>query len=723
MKRESKNPRTLRSKKLRAALLVDAKFNCKVCGCELEDGWHGDHIIPYSITGLTNVHDMQALCPACNLSKGDRMSDWGLENIDDISHRNGHLEVMRKFNDWMRKGCPNGTFSIYMCCRYGKSDTIRNLSLLAIKERIASASLVVHPGTTLSKQFLDSARLKQWRKRWLPAGPRLASVATLSDFAVRSMCNDEWIGSIHAQALAQSNQMILAMQWVERCKSMGCPPIVFFDESHQFSGDNSWGEIARKFHGAGCPVVVLTATPFRNDKDDVFGFIKKPIDTTKSRQVTYIQPSSIEGKLEKHTSVRDEQEFVIEADCEIPFSQGWQESCIAKCTFDLIDWHMEGWGEGREGDKRMLSELPQKDARQILPSLYRDANAIKEAASRAIRHMKAFREGSVKDATIVWYGMNDEASRGVGSENQKLIRQAILDDDSSMSVAIATQNQDECSDEKSDSTILKFVDPLKKHYDALVLKQMGAAGLDSDRICVVVLWNTIRSLGQMIQMAMRGGNAGAKNHFVIVALADSMTKEKLQSFIEGEGGKYVDAIETDHKMELIDESEKVQSGYVAVEVAEAGMSDSDGDVASYEDCRLALTVLKTWPHIILHKTIPKIAEDARKLGITSQQIGDDVVFQDSGKEIEKLACNLNEYVQKIGRKRFRNRHGRAGLKSDSKEFGEIYREVSQDIKKKSGCFDSWNQKKKDRSLKISDYLKWTQAADVLFEEECRAAYA
>jgi hypothetical protein len=723
----AKEPRSLRSKKLRAALLIYANGKCQICGCDLGKDWHADHIIPWCVTKRTNVHEMQALCPNCNLKKGSTMAGWLLENIDDTAHRPGHVNVNKAYVEWIKAGCPSGCFSIYMCCRYGKSDTIRNLAILSLQHRIASAALVVHPGTTLAKQFLDAQRLKGWRQRWLPAGPNLASVATLTDFAVQSMCNGEWIGSIHAQALAQSHQMELALQWVEKCKAKtGLSPVVFFDESHQFSKDNCWGDIARKFHNAKCPVVVLTATPFRNDKDDVFGFQKKAVDGSfVSKDIIYIQPSTVEGKVEKHTVSRDEQEFLISANCEIPFAQGWAERCIAKCTFDLIDWNMEGWGEGCQGEKRMLSELSQKEARQELPALYRDRNAIREAATRAIRHMKSFREGSVHDATIVWYGMNDESSSGVGSENQKAIKDALLEVDGNLKVAIATQTQDNESDEKSDQTILKFVDTTKKHYDALVLKQMGAAGLDSDRICVVVLWNTVRSLGQMIQMAMRGGNAGVKNHFVIVALADSMTKNRLQSFVDGEGGKYIESIETDHKMELIDKPDKKESGYIPVSVADAGMSDSDGEVASFEDVKLACAVIKVWPDIILRRTIPKIASQARKLGMSSMDFNDDIVFQDTGIDIPQLADNLNERVKQIGKLRFRNEHGRKGdgSPSDNAEHGKLYAEVSRDIKKRAGVFTSWDQKKKDRSLDRNDYMKWTRAADSIFEESRSAIHS
>lgn len=62
--------RTLRSKKLRAALWIKACGKCQACAVELPWPWHADHIDAWVRTGVTNVHDMQALCPTCNLKKG-----------------------------------------------------------------------------------------------------------------------------------------------------------------------------------------------------------------------------------------------------------------------------------------------------------------------------------------------------------------------------------------------------------------------------------------------------------------------------------------------------------------------------------------------------------------------------------------------------------------------------------------------------------------------------
>lgn len=65
--------RVLRSKKLRSILYYEQQGKCAGCGCDLPDDWHADHIEPWIKTHRTNVHEMQALCPACNLKKGSTM--------------------------------------------------------------------------------------------------------------------------------------------------------------------------------------------------------------------------------------------------------------------------------------------------------------------------------------------------------------------------------------------------------------------------------------------------------------------------------------------------------------------------------------------------------------------------------------------------------------------------------------------------------------------------
>lgn len=645
---------------------------------------------------------------------------WALENSDDEKHRKGHVACIRAFLKWVSLGAISRVFSVYMCCRYGKSDTIRNLALLAIQRKIASCALVIHPYKTLAEQILEETRLKSWRQRWLAVGPvsRLSKVQTIGDFAKGTMCNDEWIGSVHIQAIMQPMQRLLLEQWIEKKKiETGLAPIIFFDESHMFSAGNKWGDLARQMRDAGCIVIVLTATPFRNDGDDVFGFKKKQASETITNEISYVcAHQADEAKLEFHKSVREETEFIVEADVEIPFAQGWSEGCVAKCTFDLIDWNMEG-ADLHAGKNLLLSEIPKNEARKALPSLYRDPSVIAEAARRVVSHIKSFRN-NVKDATCIWYGMNSESSSELCAENQKQIKDAIKSIDAGMKVAIATLDTNEDSDQKATETIARFCDTRKKGDDILVLKQMGAAGLDSDRICVVVLWNSVRSLDKMIQMAMRGGNVGLKNHFVIVGLKDSITTEKLQSFIEGEGGKYVDVVETEHEMKLIDKKDKPSGYFYGVDVADAGMIDSDGKFATVEDVRLAIYITSKWPSLITHYTIPDIAETARKLGVTIDQVPAEVDFVDTTKDCEIYRDNLNEWVQRISRLRFRKQYGRnASSKEDAAKHGEIRKQINSEIKSRSGAFGSWNKTSKERSQTGADYRKWTMAAEAIYKEE------
>jgi 5-methylcytosine-specific restriction endonuclease McrA len=64
------HPRRLTSARDRALLWYAFDGRCAGCGADLPEHWHADHIVPWSKSGRTNVHEMQPLCPNCNLKKG-----------------------------------------------------------------------------------------------------------------------------------------------------------------------------------------------------------------------------------------------------------------------------------------------------------------------------------------------------------------------------------------------------------------------------------------------------------------------------------------------------------------------------------------------------------------------------------------------------------------------------------------------------------------------------
>jgi 5-methylcytosine-specific restriction endonuclease McrA len=58
----------------RVALFLAARGRCAGCGVALEPGWHADHVKPLAAGGPTQPANGQALCPACNLAKGARLT-------------------------------------------------------------------------------------------------------------------------------------------------------------------------------------------------------------------------------------------------------------------------------------------------------------------------------------------------------------------------------------------------------------------------------------------------------------------------------------------------------------------------------------------------------------------------------------------------------------------------------------------------------------------------
>lgn len=77
------------AKRERSLLWYQGGGKCAICGDPLPaEGWHADHIIPFVVTGDTNVHETQALCLGCNLRKGDKVlrlhQRWILEICNEI---------------------------------------------------------------------------------------------------------------------------------------------------------------------------------------------------------------------------------------------------------------------------------------------------------------------------------------------------------------------------------------------------------------------------------------------------------------------------------------------------------------------------------------------------------------------------------------------------------------------------------------------------------------
>ena len=136
----NESDRYLRHPDLRAALYEAADGRCAVCKKPLETGWHADHIVPWVVSKTTNIYEMQALCPECNMSKGSKMTnDW--LNIKHENLRIGQRNAISYIVSKVRQG--EKSVAVVLPPGYGKSDVIRVSSVMLMLQNQVSRALIL----------------------------------------------------------------------------------------------------------------------------------------------------------------------------------------------------------------------------------------------------------------------------------------------------------------------------------------------------------------------------------------------------------------------------------------------------------------------------------------------------------------------------------------------------------------------------------------------------
>lgn len=215
----------------RHALFLASNGRCEICGRPLERGWHGDHIVPFSRGGETDVLNGQALCQECNLRKGAKMVDlreW---------QREQHEKFLQSANQW---------FMVVATPGAGKTTAMLNNAAAMKNTRQAHAILVVTPSVSLKEQWKSSAK-------------RNFGFNFLENFD--GYFNDsEFDGVIVTyQQIAMSPQVVRSLFRHRRV-------VVILDEPHHMGEKNEWGKMAEYALQHMWRGVMGSGTPFRTDK-------------------------------------------------------------------------------------------------------------------------------------------------------------------------------------------------------------------------------------------------------------------------------------------------------------------------------------------------------------------------------------------------------------------------------------------------------------------------
>ena len=224
----------------RVALYLAADGDCGRCGDPLEPGWHGDHVVPYSVGGPTDVINGQALCPSCNLKKGNSVS----ESAREWQTHARDLFLSQPKRDFMVAATPGA----------GKTWFSLTLAKLLIDEGTAQRIVVVVPTDALRQQWADVAE---------EVGISLKPVSCPDDYE-----KDGYHGCVVTYAQAARG---VGAQLIRRITRQ--PTIAILDEIHHAGESRAWGDGLTDALQHAIHRIALTGTPWRKDSTSPIPFV------------------------------------------------------------------------------------------------------------------------------------------------------------------------------------------------------------------------------------------------------------------------------------------------------------------------------------------------------------------------------------------------------------------------------------------------------------------
>jgi superfamily II DNA or RNA helicase len=226
----------------RAALYLAAEGRCTECGTPLEPGWHADHVDPWSRSHNTDVINGQALCPPCNLRKGNRVARQLLAWQQD---------ALKRYQTAGASGQPPGRFLIAAFPGMGKTE--------------AASAIAASTGRFVIVLAAQADTLSPWRATLHGRG--LCPAAEVTKDAVSrtcASCGKQVLAAVMTYDFAAANPHVIARLLAERG-----PALLICDEVHHLRHERAWSAplvAAKPYINA---VLALSATPYRTDEEPV----------------------------------------------------------------------------------------------------------------------------------------------------------------------------------------------------------------------------------------------------------------------------------------------------------------------------------------------------------------------------------------------------------------------------------------------------------------------
>lgn len=210
---------------------------CRECGESIKDGFHADHVVPFSKGGATIIENGQALCAACNLKKGSTVQ---------TKLRPWQLEALNKAIRWLVVDRQDRRFLINAAPGAGKTIAACAIAQELIARDEIDRVVVIAPRIEVVNQWAEDFR----------------RVTGRSMMKVTGRDQDIEVLDLDLCATWASVQGLLdALQAV--CRSARV--LVICDEHHHAAVEAAWGSGTDSAFADARFSLVLTGTPIRTD--------------------------------------------------------------------------------------------------------------------------------------------------------------------------------------------------------------------------------------------------------------------------------------------------------------------------------------------------------------------------------------------------------------------------------------------------------------------------
>lgn len=683
--------RTLRGKRLRRMLARMFGWRCGICGAELPEHWHADHVEPWTVTGRTNVFEMQPTCPGCNLSKGAKYEGSTMKDKEEVNP--SWDDARRGIRDAVitaverRKGGERSC-TLVLPTRYGKTDVARLIACMLHSRGLAPYVVCVSPALVLRKNV---ANIKKWARAMeryrIPHD--VMKPRTIDDIPQPRRTVEERFLSVTTHMLQSQQDAI--KDWVNAIeRAHGARPTFIFDECQLLGDANEWGTLVRFLMDIGCYVVLMSATPFRHDGSEIPGARYK-----ETAREDYVRPVCVDGSTPEKTRVNiyegtcSHREMI--PDFELTFHEAWQEPELPMCHIGLNRVRVDV-KDVTHGEYDTLDQIPETECRRVLGACVRDRRVVEACVGRFVRALSQLKS-TVHEAQGIVFAAGRSADDGEDDQHYRMVMKELRKQaPAQWNIVGATQDSDGAND-----AIIKFCGnqdtspPTFGIGDALLLKSMGNLGLDAPQCKVVLDLSPMRTLASWVQRVMRGGTRYQNfTTFELITPADVLSSANLSWLTNGGtvGLKIRENEELTDSFEVAKKPPKQRTVWEVEGVEQGSLLDSKGNAAGSQIVRTVSGLFDRIPDL---RKVVSMAEMGAALmaDATANDVwasADEGSADDISDEIKELSKKATKRVCAIV--------SREGCGKDV--YSKRCAEVMNDAKAVAGC---------PLEIKTSDYTK------------------